>query len=284
MAQRRTPFAVRRDSPFPSRTLRDDLRQQASSGSNTTGLGLNRAESAISSTPPRNRLFVPADLPEDTEYYLDKVDGLAYCWHPERLMMVPMVFCVWHQYPGDWQPLECIPPTVIAEYLRRSVLAEMHLDRMLRKEPREWVSKHPEPETFRLPDEAFTTYPGQPDYEEGNVPREPEFPRKIFTSLEVFLCDSTARKFERHHEQPAPYPTVLQVLRGSLQDHALSINVFGRSLTVNLTTQTVRENHGVVVGDSSTVRSVTINNLSEAGGRVVNFQDNANYRADLAQE
>ena len=38
------------------------------------------------------------------------------------------------------------------------------------------------------------------------------------------------------------------------------------------------------IAENATVRSLTINNLGEANGRVVNFGDNANYRADLAQE
>ena len=160
----------------------------------------------------------------------------------------------------------------------------MHLDRMLQQEPRDWVSKHPEPEILRVPDKAYTTFPGQPDYEEGNVPQEPEFPRKIFTSFEVYLCDSTARKFERHHEEPTPYPTVVQVLNSSLPDLPVSISMSGHSLTLNVTIQTVRESRGVVMGEGATVRSVNIDSLNEAAGRVVNFGDNVNYRADLAQE
>lgn len=280
----RSPFAIRRDSPFPSRALYDDLLQQRSgSTSNTTSFGLTAGSRALSTAASRGRLFVPSEFPADTEFTLLKIDGLASCWHPERKMMVPMLFCVWDDFPGDWQPLECVPPTMIIEWTRRSMLGSMHLMRMLEDEPRDWVSKHPDPESLRVEDRAYTTFPGQKEHNEGNVPREPEPPSKVFTSAEIFLGDSTARKFERYYQEDMPYPSVVQVLHNAVEGGALSMHLSsGCSLTVNIYVQTVRENHGTVVGETDTVRAVNIHNVAEAGVRVVTFGDNCNYNADLA--
>ena len=199
-------------------------------------------------------------------------------------MMVPMVYCVWDDFPGDWQPLECVPPTMIVEWTRRSMLGAMHLQRMLEQEPQEWVSKHPEPESLRVEDRALTTFPGQVEHNQGGVPQDPEPPKKVFTSAEVYLADSTARKFERFHQEPVPYPSVVQVLHNAVESGALSMHLSECSLTVNVYVQTVRENHGTVVAETDTVRAVNINNIAEAGGRVVTFGDNCHYNANLAGE
>ena len=120
------------------------------------------------------------------------------------------------------------------------------------------------------------------EHNEGDVPRDPEPPQKVFTSAEVYLADSTARKFERFHQEQMPYPSVVQVLQNAVESGALSMHLSRCSLTVNVYVQTVRENRGTVVAETDTVRAVNINNIAEAGGRVVTFGDNCHYNADLA--
>ena len=194
VAKMQSPFKVRRDSPFPSRSFRHDLLAAQSSGSNTTGLGLrDRSESSVdimSSVDSgllaaRDRLFFYDETADPTqEFDLLRVDGLARCYHPERLMMVPMVWCVWKDYPGDFQPLECIPPTSIIEYTRRSSRALMFLSNMLTAEKEKpWIAN---PAEAAEADEKYVAWPGQPDYEQGNVPDEPVTPHKRFTEHESF--------------------------------------------------------------------------------------------------
>ena len=276
-----SPFA-RRDSPFPSGILRADIRlRRGSVGSNTTSLGLRARSSdvTISQLLPD---FEPYEGQDDDEFELLRLDGLASMWHPDRQMMVPMVCCIWKDFPADWQPLECVPPLNIIEYIRRSQNAHIHLTRMLEKEPHTWRSPTPQVEKEA---EVLAAYPGHPNYDVGEVPDEPATPRRVFTTAEISLGDSTARKWERHMQATAPYPTVLQVESSErlVLDTLARLSIVNHGhLTINVTTQTAKEG-GMIVGEDMTVRADTINSVEDVGGQaVIVFGDNTGYKPELA--
>ena len=285
IANMQTPFSARRNSPFPSRVLLGDLNRQRASASNTTAHGLARSSTRLSicNSAPRP-VFVEAPVDEaGEEYDLLRVDGLAKCWSEERQQMVAMVFCVWgppYQDQGSWQPLECVSPLSIVEYMRRDATAYMHLERMIEEETAGWKADPPRP---READVAYSSWPGQPDYSQGSLPDRPEVPTRLFTDAELRVADSTIRKWERYSRSTAAV-TVQQVLSQALSasSNPLVLNV--NQLTLHVGQQTV-EQGGVVVGDGSTVHATTVGNRGDVqGNQVVIFGSNNNYRPDLAPE
>ena len=139
---------------------------------------------AIRSPPPYGRPYIPVtpdpsqtlqgDLtparplfkPVDGESMDDllRLDGVATCYHPGRGKSVPMVFCVWAESPTEdnhsWQPLECVPPSAISEYTRRSSIAALWLERLVIQDETEsasqggWINTPPQ---ARGEDIAHTT-------------------------------------------------------------------------------------------------------------------------------
>lgn len=243
--------------------------------------------------------FEPYDG-EPGEEDLLRLDGVGKCFHPERQLMVPMVFCVWAVSPNvddhSWQPLECVPPTALVELMRRSAKAAMWLDRLV-KEDNDlgfWIADPPRPEEDGI---SYTPFPGTPDYVQGNCPDRPETPTRAFTPKEQFVADNTIFRHQQYLEMAPnvrspehPHATVTQVSSRVHAAHDVCSCLCCPIFTMSTVEQFIEEGRAQVVADDKVIAEPTqsrvLNNSDVSGGKctVFQFMDNSTYNPRFAPE